>query len=136
MSPMLPPRSASPDRPSIGAWPGMASRARSTDRLQSARNRSSGRFAAGVALRAALIGALVFATVAVVVWRHWYATALVLSGLALLIAFDVARIARSIDRTLAQFVDGLFAEGNERPSVQAPGGRLAAAIERALERLA
>jgi nitrogen fixation/metabolism regulation signal transduction histidine kinase len=96
----------------------------------------AGSFAAGVALRAALIGALVFATVAVVVWRHWFATALVLSGLALLIALDVARSARAIDRTLAQFVDGLFAEGDERPGVRPPAGRLAAAIERTLERLA
>jgi two-component system nitrogen regulation sensor histidine kinase NtrY len=95
----------------------------------------AGKFAAGVAVRAILIGALAFAAVAAIAWRNWYATGAVLLVAALIVALTIAQSARSIDRTLAQFVDGLFAEGYERPTAKAPSGQLANAIQRALERL-
>jgi nitrogen fixation/metabolism regulation signal transduction histidine kinase len=97
--------------------------------------KSAAAFALGVMVRAAAIAALVFAAVAIMVTRHWYATGVVILGFAALIGADIARLAQATDRALAQFVDGLLAEGHERPSVRAPAGRLAGAIERALERL-
>ena len=103
--------------------------------MASRRFSGAGAFAAGVAIRSGLIGVLVFAALAAVVLRHWYATALVILAMALLVALDVARSARSVDRTLAQFVDGLFAEGHERPTPRPPAGRLADAIEQALHKL-
>jgi nitrogen fixation/metabolism regulation signal transduction histidine kinase len=92
-------------------------------------------FALSVAIRSAAIGVLVFIAVAITITKHWYATGAVILGLAALVAADIARLAQTTDRTLAQFVDGLFAEGHERPSARGPAGRLAGAIERALERL-
>jgi nitrogen fixation/metabolism regulation signal transduction histidine kinase len=93
-------------------------------------------FAAGVAVRAALIGALAFAAVALAAWAHYYATAAILVGAALLVALDLARSATAADRTLAQFVDGLFVEGYDRPGRRPGAGRLGAAIDRALGELA
>jgi nitrogen fixation/metabolism regulation signal transduction histidine kinase len=93
-------------------------------------------FAAGVALRAALIGALAFAAVALAAWPHYYATAALLAGAGVLVGLDLARIAAASDRTLAQFVDGLFAEGYDRPGRRPGAGRLGAAIDRALGELA
>ena len=92
-------------------------------------------FAAGIGLRAVLVGALTFAALAVmVVWRY-YATGAILLGLGLFVVLDLARIAQANDRTMAQFVDGLFAEGFERPVVRPGVGRLSVAIERALSRI-
>lgn len=93
-------------------------------------------FAAGVAARAALIGALAFAAIALAAWPHYYATAAILVAVALLVALDLARSAAASDRTLAQFVDGLFAEGYDRPGRRPGAGRLGAAIDRALGELA
>lgn len=93
-------------------------------------------FAAGVAVRAALIGALAFAAVALGAWPHYYATAAILVGVGLVVALDLARSAAAADRTLAQFVDGLFAEGYDRPGRRPGAGRLGAAIDRALGELA
>lgn len=93
-------------------------------------------FAAGIAVRAAVIGALAFAAVALAAWMHYYATAAILAGVALLVALDLARSAAAADRTLAQFVDGLFAEGYDRPGRRPGAGRLGAAIDRALGELA
>ena len=93
-------------------------------------------FAAGVAVRAALIGALAFAAVALAAWPHYYATAAILLGVAVLVGLDLARSAAGADRTLAQFVDGLFAEGYDRPGRKGGAGRLGAAIDRALGELA
>jgi len=92
-------------------------------------------FAAGVAARAAVIGALAFAALSLAGWRHYYATAAILLGCALVIALDLARSTAAADRTLAQFVDGLFAEGYDRPGRKSGAGRLGAAIERALDGL-
>jgi nitrogen fixation/metabolism regulation signal transduction histidine kinase len=93
-------------------------------------------FALGVAVRAALIGALGFAALTVAAWGHYYATAAVLAGLALLVGLDLARAAAAADRSLAQFVDGLFAEGYDRPGRKPGAGRLGGAIDRALDGLA
>jgi len=92
-------------------------------------------FAAGVAARAAVIGALAFAALSLAGWRHYYATAAVLLGFALVIALDLARSTAAADRTLAQFVDGLFAEGYDRPGRKPGAGRLGGAIDRALDGL-
>ena len=92
-------------------------------------------FAAGVAARAAVIAALAFAALSVAGWRHYYATAAILLGFALVIALDLARSTAAADRTLAQFVDGLFAEGYDRPGRKSGAGRLGAAIDRALDGL-
>ena len=94
-------------------------------------------FAAGVAARAVAIGALVFSALTLAGWRHYYATAAILLGFALVIALDLARSTAAADRTLAQFVDGLFAEGYDRPG-RKPGSSRAArarAIDRALDGL-
>ena len=97
---------------------------------------SPARFALGVLLRAGVIGALVFAGLFMILARHWYASAAVAGGVALLVGLDLARSAAAVDRTLAQFIDGLFAEGYERPgSGGAPTHKLTAAIDRALDRL-
>jgi len=94
-----------------------------------------GRFALGASLRAAAMGALAFGAL-LAGERHLWATALVLVAALLLIGLDLARSAAAADRLLAQFVEGLSAEGLERPVPQ-PGLRLAAsAIERAFDRLA
>ncbi|HEY1426698.1 MAG TPA: ATP-binding protein [Caulobacteraceae bacterium] len=92
-------------------------------------------FAAGIAVRAAAIGALVFAAVALATWPHYYAAAAIVLGLAVLVGLDLARGAAAADRTLAQFVDGLFAEGYDRPGRRPGAGRLGAAIDRALDEL-
>ncbi|HLY80205.1 MAG TPA: ATP-binding protein [Caulobacteraceae bacterium] len=92
-------------------------------------------FAAGVAIRAAIIGALAFAALTLSAWLHYYASAAVLLGFALLVAFDLARITSASDRTVSQFIDGLFAEGYDRPGRKPGAGRLGAAIDRALEEL-
>ncbi|MFC3080507.1 sensor histidine kinase [Phenylobacterium terrae] len=93
-------------------------------------------FAAGVTLRAAGIGALAFAALYLAQSRQLYATALVLLGLALLVGLDLARSIGAADRLMAQFVDGLLAEGYERPTGGGAGvRRLDAAIARALATL-
>src|SRR4051794_30878473 len=105
-------------RRSTGAWPAMGS----------SRQQGAGRFALGAALRAVAIGALAFGAL-MAGERHLWATALVQVAALLLIGLDLARSAAAADRLLAQFVEGLTAEGNERPAPQ-PGLRQAAgAIE-------
>lgn len=102
-------------------------------------NRSKGplAFALAIGVRAAAVGLLTFAAAYLAASRHFYATALILAGVAILVAFDIARVAAGADRILAQFVDGLIAEGHDRPATSAVGGRnLASAIDRALIRLA
>ena len=98
------------------------------------RLKGSGGFAVGVWTRAIVIGALGFAGVAAGA-HHLYATALVLAGAAGLVGLDIARSADAADRTLAQFVDGLMAEGAERPVAPAGVRRMGDAIERAMIRL-
>jgi nitrogen fixation/metabolism regulation signal transduction histidine kinase len=94
-----------------------------------------GRFAVGAALRATAIGVLAFGAV-LAAERHLWATVLVLAALILLVVLDLARSLSAADRALAQFVEGLSAEGYERPAPQAGLGRFAASVERSLGRLA
>ena len=84
-------------------------------------------------MRAALIGALAFAAVGAgrlaALLRHRRGPAAARRCWSRL---DLARSAAAADRTLAQFVDGLFAEGYDRPGRRPAAGRLGAAIDRAL----
>jgi nitrogen fixation/metabolism regulation signal transduction histidine kinase len=92
-------------------------------------------FALGAALRAAAISVLAFGGL----WaaeRHLWATAVVLAGVLALVVADLIRSTRAADRTLAQFVDGLTAEGYERPTIPAGLSELGVAIRAALDRLA
>lgn len=103
--------------------------------MASSRPPGAGRFALGAGLRAVAMGALAFAALSAVE-RHLWATALVMVAMLLLLGLDLARSAAAADRLIAQFVEGLTAEGHERPLPQ-PGLREAAgAIDRALDRLA
>jgi nitrogen fixation/metabolism regulation signal transduction histidine kinase len=92
------------------------------------------RFAVGAALRAAVAGALAFALM-LALQHHLWATAAVLGALVALVAWDLLRTARMADRTLAQFVEGLAAEGYERPAPHSALPQLSGAIERAMGRL-
>jgi nitrogen fixation/metabolism regulation signal transduction histidine kinase len=92
-------------------------------------------FALGAGLRAVAISLLAFA-VLIAGGRHFYATALVLVGLLALVLMDLVRSTRAADRTLAQFVDGLTAEGYERPTTPVGLAALGRAIQGALDRLA
>lgn len=92
-------------------------------------------FALGVGVRAAAISGLGFLAL-LAGERRLYATVAVLLGLLGLVVLDLVRSARAADRTLAQFVEGVIAEGYERPTTP-PGLRdLGAAIQAALDRLA
>lgn len=96
---------------------------------------SVGGFALGTALRSAGVGLLSFGALLAAQDRLW-ATAVVLLGAAGLIGLDLARSAGAADRSIAQFIDLLTAEGNERPAPQ-PGMKAAdAAMARAVARLA
>jgi len=75
----------------------------------------SSRFAFTVALKAVLIGALTFAAIFVWVVDGYYATALVLLALALLIALSLIRTARTADRLYADFVQGIAAAAYDAP---------------------
>ena len=92
-------------------------------------------FALGAGLRAIAISLLAFGALAAGD-RHLYATALVLVGALALVVFDLVRSTRAADRVLAQFVDGLTAEGFERPTTPRGLGALGGAIQAALDRLA
>ena len=92
-------------------------------------------FAFGAALRAAAISVLAFGGL----WaaeRHLWATGVVLAGVLALVVADLIRSTRAADRTLAQLVDGLTAEGYERPTIPAGLNELGVAIRAALDRLA
>ncbi|MFL5296140.1 MAG: sensor histidine kinase [Phenylobacterium sp.] len=103
--------------------------------MASSRTPGPGRFALTATLRAAAIGALAFGAL-LAAERQLWATALVQVVTLALIGLDLVRSATAADRLMAQFVEGLTAEGNERPAPQ-PGLRQAAgAIERAFDRLA
>ncbi|MDB5417507.1 MAG: hypothetical protein JWP50_926 [Phenylobacterium sp.] len=94
-----------------------------------------GRFALGASLRAATIALLAFG-VLVAGERHLWATGLVLLAALVVVGIDLARSTTAADRMLAQFVEGLTAEGYERPAPQPGLGLAAGAIGRALDRLA
>lgn len=92
-------------------------------------------FALGAGLRAVAISLLAFGALLAGERRLW-ATALVLGGALALVVLDLVRSTRAADRTLAQFVDGLMAEGYERPTTPMGLSELGVAIRGALDRLA
>lgn len=96
---------------------------------------SASAFALGTTLRAAAVGLLAFG-VALAAERHLWATALLLFVVLALVALDLVRASRAADRTLAQFVEVLTAEGYERPAASPGMPQLAKAIAGALDRLA
>ena len=96
--------------------------------------RGAGGAALGTSLRAVIIAALAFAGF-VTLAHHLYATALIAAAVAAVVALDLARSVAAADRLLAQFVEGLMAEGYERPTPQPGLQRLGEAIDRALVRL-
>ena len=96
--------------------------------------RGASGFAIGVWVRAILIGALAFGAIDVALHRL-YATALLLGGAAAILGLELGRSADAADRMLAQFVNGLTAEGSERPTTSSGLRRLGGAIEQAFDRL-
>lgn len=92
-------------------------------------------FALGAGLRALAISILAFGAMLTAERRLW-ATALVLSAALALVVLDLIRSTRAADRTLAQFIDGLMAEGYERPTTPVGLSELGVAINGALDRLA
>jgi two-component system, NtrC family, nitrogen regulation sensor histidine kinase NtrY len=92
-------------------------------------------FALGAALRAIAVSGLAFGMLLAGERRLW-ATALVLAGALALVVLDLMRSVRSADRTLAQFVEGVTAEGYERPTTPVGLRALGEAIQTALDRLA
>lgn len=91
-------------------------------------------FATGVVWRAASIGCLSFAAI-LAARSQLYATALVLGLVILLIGVDLVRASRSADQVLAQFVDGVAAQGYEWPISPPHLSRFADAMRQAQRRL-
>lgn len=92
------------------------------------------RLGLGVAVRATLIGLAAFGAASAVA-AYYYATAVVLAVVILTILADLVRSVGASDRMLAQFVDGLTAEGHERPAPQPGFEQVTRAIDAALTRL-
>ncbi|HEY3949381.1 sensor histidine kinase [Phenylobacterium sp.] len=103
--------------------------------MASKRLAGAGGFALSAGLRAVAISALAFGAF-LALERHLWATTLVLLGAIVLVALDLMRSIGAADRTLAQFVEGVTAEGYERPTIPAGFSELGAAIRGALDRLA
>ena len=91
-------------------------------------------FALGAGLRAIVIAILAFGGLWAVTGRL-YATAFVLAAVMGLVILDLVRSTWTADRTLAQFVEGLTAEGYERPTTPVGLQAMGAAIHAALDRL-
>lgn len=96
---------------------------------------ATARPAVGMAVRAAVIGLLAFAGAAAVA-AGFYATAVVIGAVAVVLGFDLARALGAADRALAQFVDGLAAEGHEQPRPPRGLTHFASALGRAQQGLA
>jgi two-component system nitrogen regulation sensor histidine kinase NtrY len=93
-------------------------------------------FAVGIGIRASLVGAAAFAILELLATQRFYATAIVLSGIAALILTDLARYVSRGDRMVERFVEGLAAGELERPVRSASGfSRSRRAIERAIATL-
>jgi two-component system, NtrC family, nitrogen regulation sensor histidine kinase NtrY len=94
------------------------------------------RFALGLGIRAAALGALVFVVIQMLATQRLYANALVACALAAWVLFDLARYVTKGDRMLERFIDGLAAGEFERPAQQGGGisgfRHLAHALERAV----
>lgn len=89
-------------------------------------------FAIGLGVRAALVGLLVWAAAEVMIGAHYYATGVVLLGLAGLVVADLSRVTLAGDRTLRALADSLAAGTVERPArTLAAFGELNWAVEQA-----
>ncbi len=89
-------------------------------------------FALALSVRAVLIGGLAWGAIELVMRAHYYATALVLTGLATIVAVDLARSVTVADRMLKTFADGLAAGAVDRPARPNQAfGALNAAMDRA-----
>lgn len=98
--------------------------------------RAASRFAVGAAVRAAVIAALVFAGLGAVAYARYYATAVVLLGLAGVVTASLVRAVMAVDRLYADFVEALAAGAADRPTRQARRfPALAGALDRAADRL-
>jgi len=86
-------------------------------------------FALGLALRAALLAALLVAGIELALHTRFYACIAVVGLAALLSLIDLNRHTRSIDLTLGQFLDS-FNDGEPLKSRRRPLRRLAAALDR------
>jgi two-component system, NtrC family, nitrogen regulation sensor histidine kinase NtrY len=91
-------------------------------------------FALGAGIRAIAVSALAFGVLTAGEQRLW-ATAVVLAGVLVLVVLDLMRSIHAADRTLAQFVEGVTAEGYERPTTPVGLRALGEAIQTALDRL-
>src|SRR5688500_16752202 len=92
------------------------------------------RLGLGVAVRAALIGVAAFGAASAAAVQY-YATAVVLAALILIVLADLVRSVGAADRLLAQFVDSLAAEGHERPAPRPGFEQVTRAIDATLTRL-
>ena len=93
-------------------------------------------FAAGLAARGLVAGALGWAAFKAATGPGYYATALVLLALAVVIAVDLTRQAGLAERTLKNFADALAAGAIERPARKVVGlTDVAHAVNRAADRL-
>lgn len=93
-------------------------------------------FAAGLGLRALVVGGLGFLALWLALSRGYFASALVVAGLAALFVADIVRQVAAADRLLSRFIDGLTVEGDERPAARVAGmPQLDAAIAQALDRV-
>jgi nitrogen fixation/metabolism regulation signal transduction histidine kinase len=93
-------------------------------------------FALGLAARGLVAGALVWGSFRLAAGLHYYATALVLLGLAAIAVADLVRRAGVGERTLQAFAEGLAAGAIERPARRVAGFHdVGRAIDRAADRL-
>jgi two-component system nitrogen regulation sensor histidine kinase NtrY len=72
-------------------------------------------FALGIGLRAAIVGIIAFAVIRLWSLGHYYATALVLTGVALLVLADIARSIMTADRMLERFLDSISTGNVDQP---------------------
>src|SRR5262245_32304775 len=97
---------------------------------------NSSLFAFSIGIRAIVLGGIVFAVIELLSTHRFYATAMVITGIGLLVLADLARCISKGDRLLERFIDGLAAGDFERPPPGGAGfGKLKSAIERAAVRL-
>ena len=72
-------------------------------------------FALGLVVRATMVAGLLCLAAYLIALTHLYATALLVSGLAALVAFDLARATTRADQQLERFLDGLAVGSIEAP---------------------
>jgi PAS domain-containing protein len=97
---------------------------------------ASSRFVVGVTLHSALLAGTLVAVLHLLATGRFYATALLLSAIALLIVFSLARYVAKVDRTLESFVDVVAAtEFQHSLSTPTDFSAVSGALERAVSEL-